>query len=101
MADVKITIDGRARYIDYVFVEGFKYKPRKFFKIENGNWVSEKKNLPIVDYPNLDIVIVAIGNPGDQCEMTVEINGTKKGPFTMYKPFNRNGYGQFDEDVAL
>lgn len=96
--DLKITIDSNSRRIEYILIENRNY-PSSFFNRENGEWVGEIKDLQIGDDNDLDIIIIVAGNPGLQSEMEVIIDNDPKGKFKMYKPFNRNGYGQFNEEI--
>ena len=96
--DLKITIDSNSRRIEYILIENRNY-PNSFFNRENGEWVGEIKDLQIGDDNDLDIIIIVAGNPGLQSEMEVIIDNDSKEKFKMYKPFNRNGYGQFNEEI--
>ena len=97
--NLKISIDSSTRRIDYVVVEGRQFNPDSFFSFKNGHWTAEQQNFPLQEDNDLDILIIAIGNKGEQSSMKVTVDDELKGTFKLYKPFNHNGYGQFNVEV--
>ncbi|WP_410007064.1 hypothetical protein [Aequorivita nionensis] len=96
---LKITIDNQTRRIEYILIEGRKLNPNSFFDFENGEWVAEQDNFPLGSDGDLDILIIVAGNPNEKSKMEVFIEDTKKGEYDLFKPFNKNGYAQFNEEI--
>lgn len=96
---LKITISNTTRRIEYIVVEGRKLNPNTFFDFENGEWVAEQDNFPIGNDNDIDVLIIVAGNHKSQSKMNLFVDGNLKGSYEMFKPFNKNGYGQFNEEA--
>lgn len=99
--DLEIKIDSDSIRLEYCLIEGKKLNPENHFAFKNGNWVGRFNNFPIDTDNGLSIFILAAGNPNTNSKMTIAISGNDKGVFSLFKPFNRNGYGQFNQDISL
>ncbi len=93
-----ITISNTTRRIEYIVIEGRKL-PISFFYFKNGEWVAEQENFPVGNDNDIDILIIVAGNHKSQSKMKVYVDNNLKGNYEMYKPFNKNGYGLFNEEV--
>lgn len=98
---VTIKVSGGARYLDFCRLEGYKFDPDRNFRFLKGYWVGDFEDLQIGSDSDLDILIVAAGSRGANCSMTVQINGGQELPFDMNKPFNKSGWGFFEEEIKL
>lgn len=98
--NLKITIDTATRRFEYVLIEGIKFS-QNIFKYNNGNWLAELDNLSISADGDLDILIIGIGNPNAVSKMKIVIDNKTQGEYETYKPFNKNGYAQFNEEIKL
>jgi hypothetical protein len=97
--DLKLTIDSSTRRIEYVVLEDRKLNPSTFFDFRIGEWIAEQKDFPLDSDDKLNLLIIVAGNQGTQSKLKVFINNELKGEFKMFKPFNSNGYGQFNEEI--
>lgn len=98
--NLKVTIDTATRRFEYVMIEGIKFN-QSIFKYNDGNWVAELNNLSISQDNDLDILIIGIGNPNAVSKMKITIDNKPQGEYETYKPFNKNGYAQFNEEIKL
>jgi hypothetical protein len=98
--NIEIKIDSHSMRLDYCQLEGRSLNPGLHFRFKNGEWVGVFNNFPVGEDNDLDILIITVGNPGTDSKMTVSINGIDKGSYNLYKPFNRNGYGQFNQEIS-
>lgn len=96
---LKISIDDITRRIEHVNIEGRKLNPDTNFDFDKGRWVLSKTDFPLEKDEDIDIIIIVAGNPKDQSKMKVYIDDKLKGEFKTYKPFNKNGYAIFDEEL--
>ncbi len=97
---LRIEIDSKTKWVDYVSLEGRKIKSHEF-DFKNGKWIYEAENFPLSADNDLDIIIVVVGYiKGTTSSMEVFFDKTSKGKFNTYKPFNKNGYALFDEEVS-
>jgi|GEM_PF-2753583 len=99
--NITIIIDSNSRNIEYCLLEGTELEPRNHFRFLRGNWVGQFDDFPIQRDNDLDILILTSGNPGSDSTMNVIINRTDKGTFNLFKRFNWNGYGQFNEEIRI
>ncbi|HAN17922.1 MAG: hypothetical protein A2X13_10590 [Bacteroidetes bacterium GWC2_33_15] len=99
--DITIKIDSNSRRIEFCLLEDKNLKPQNHFSFKNGEWVGNFNNFPLGSDNDLDFLIVTIGNPNSNSKMKVIISGIEKGSFNLFKPFNRNGYGQFNQEIRL
>lgn len=97
--NLKITIDSRSRRIEVVYLEGIAFAPNSIFRFVNGQWEAKLSNFSLGPDNDLDVLIITVGNPNTQSEMKVYFNNTLKATKSMYQPFNRNGYGQFNTEI--
>ncbi|GAF05481.1 hypothetical protein [Saccharicrinis fermentans] len=97
--NLKIEIDLNSRRIEYINIEGRVLSTNSFFDFINGSWVAEQKDFPLNNDEDLDILIITVGNPRENSKLKLTVNSEFKGEFSMYKPFNRNGYGQFNLEI--
>ena len=98
--NMEIKIDSNSIRLDFCQIEGRTLNSASHFKFKNGGWVGVFNNFPVGDDNDLDILIIAVGNPGTDSKMTVSVDGIDKGSYNLYKPFNRNGYGQFNQEIS-
>lgn len=98
--NIEIRIDSNSFRLEYLRLEGRVLNPRTHFRFRGGEWVGVFNNFPIDGDNDLDILIITVGNPGTNSKMTVGINGTERGSYDLYQPFNRNGYGQFNREIS-
>lgn len=99
--NIEIKIDSISRRLEFCTLEEKNLNPKTHFTFKNGEWVAKFNNFPINSDNDLDILIVAVGNPGTSSKMTVTVNGVEKGIYDLFKPFNRNGYAQFNKEISL
>lgn len=99
--NIEIKIDSSSRRLEFCTIEEKNLNPKTQFTFKGGEWVGKFNNFPINSDNDLDILIITTGNPNENSKMTVLINGTEKGIYNLFKPFNRNGYGQFNEQISL
>jgi len=97
--NIEIRIDSNSLRLEYCLLENRKLNPATHFTFKNGEWVGKFNNFPIDNDNDLDILIIAVGNPNTNSKMKVLINNVEKGNFELFKPFNRNGYGQFNQEI--
>jgi hypothetical protein len=97
--NIEIRIDSNSLRLEYCILENRKLNPETHFKFINGEWVAKFKNFPIGNDNDLDILIIAVGNPNTNSKMKVLIDNVEKGDFELFKPFNRNGYAQFNQEI--
>ena len=98
---VRIQIDSNSRRIDYFNIEGFNLNPDQYFRFISGRWVADLPNFPIGPDNDLDILTVAVGNPFTNSTMAVEVDNQNKGSYQLFQPFNRNGYGHFNQHIPI
>ncbi|MCX8530865.1 hypothetical protein [Chryseobacterium luquanense] len=98
---IEIKIESTAHRIDYLLLENKNLNPQTHFRFINGDWVAKLSDFPIDNDYDLDVLIIAIGNPMTTSVMSVTIDGISKGTFKLYKPFNKNGYGQFNQAIPV
>tara|TARA_R110002020_G_scaffold61545_6_gene165526 strand:- start:4403 stop:4714 length:312 start_codon:yes stop_codon:yes gene_type:complete len=99
--NVEIKIDSNSLRLEYCLLEGKNLNPKTHFTFKNGEWIGRFNNFPIENDNDLDLLIITVGNPNTNSKMTVTINGVLKGNFDLIKPFNKNGYGQFNRQIPL
>jgi hypothetical protein len=98
--NIRIIIDGNSRDIDFCRLEKTDIKPLgNFFSFQNDQWIGLFNDFQVDTF--LDILIIVRGNPQIQSRMMVFINDVSNGPYSLFEPFNRNGYGQFNEEVPV
>jgi len=100
-ATIEIKIESTSHRIDYLLLENKNLNPQTHFRFLNGDWVAKLSDFPIDNDGDLDILIIAIGNPASNSVMSITIDGVFKGTFNLYKPFNKNGYGQFNQAISI
>jgi hypothetical protein len=99
--NIEIKIDSISRRLEFCSLEDKNLNPQTHFTFKNGEWIGKFNNFPINSDNDLDILIIAIGNPGTNSKMTVLVNEVEKGTYNLFKIFNRNGYGQFNQEIKL
>lgn len=98
--DIVILIDSRSMGIEYCRLEGMSLNPKTHFVFKEGYWRAVFQKFPLKG-GDLDLLIVTYGNPGEQSEVQVFFGKKLKGKYDMYKPFNKSGYGQFNESIPV
>ncbi len=99
--NIIITIDSHSRNLEYCLLEARKLDPKTHFRFVKGVWVGYFDDFPIQRDRDLDILIVVSGNPGSNSTMNVIVDKMDKGNYDLFKLFNWNGYGQFNEEIRL
>lgn len=99
--DITIRIDSNSRRIEFCTLEDKDLNPKRHFVFKKGQWQGDFKNFKLNSDNDLDILIIVSGNPKSNSRMTVIIDEEVKGEFDLYKPFNRNGYAQFNEEIKV
>jgi hypothetical protein len=99
--DLTIKIDSNSRRIEFCALEDKDLNPKRHFAFRKGQWQGDFKNFKLNSDDDLDILIIVTGNPNSNSIMTVIIDGVESGQFDLFKPFNRNGYGQFNEEIRV
>jgi hypothetical protein len=99
--DILLKIDSNSHRIEYCLIEGINLRPDVYFRFVDGSWLAKFKNFPIGVDNDLDILIIVAGNPGTDSVLSVEIGDAKAEEFSLYRPFNKNGYGQFDQHIEV
>ncbi len=99
--NIEIKIDSNSLRLEFCLLESKNINPKTHFTFKNGEWIGKFNNFPIDSDNDLDLLILAVGNPNTNSKMTVIVDGNLKGSFNLFKPFNRNGYGQFNQEITL
>lgn len=99
--NIEIKIDSNSLRLEFCLLESKNLNPKTHFTFKNGEWVGKFNNFPIDNDNDLDLLILAVGNPNTNSKMTVLVDRKLKGSFNLFKPFNRNGYGQFNQEIIL
>lgn len=99
--NIEVKIDSNSLRLEFCLLESKNLNPKTHFTFKNGEWIGKFNNFPIDNDNDLDVLIIAVGNSNTNSKMTVTIDGDDKGSFNLFKPFNRNGYGQFNQEISL
>ena len=101
IVDIEIHVDNRAKKLEYFVLEDKDLNPKIHFKFVGGKWIGQFNRYTINSDNDIDIFLVLMGNPEDNCEMTVFVNKIQKDKFNLFKPFNKNGYAHFSKTTPL
>lgn len=99
--DVVITIDSNSRDLEYFVMEGIDLETNRYFRLVNGEWIGKFPNFPIESDNDLDILMIVRGQPGTDSIMKVKIDNREPTTNRLFRPFNRNGYAQFNEQIPV
>ena len=99
---LEIKIDSNTLRIDYFVLGGKSLNPNTHFTFKKGEWYGKFDDFPLSDENEIYFLIIVIGNPETTSKISILVDGLEVGcGFKLEKPFNKNGYGQFNKTIHI